>query len=189
MEQPFGTQLVAGDTWTWRVAPGYSPDDGYTLKLFLRGPQVLDITATSDSGEFVLTALAADTAKLQAGTYGWQMAVFLNADRTEVGRGTIEILADLASQEAGVDSRSWVEQALAAVRAVIAGTASRIESEYQINGRMLRLRSTRELIELESYLGRKLRKIQIDSGQVNPNSNDLRVRFGSTSSRGRGWRS
>lgn len=189
MEQPFGTELIAGDTWTWRIAPGYSPEDGYALKLFLRGPQNLDIIGTADSGEFVLTAPAADTAKLQAGTYGWQLAVFLNADRTEIGRGTIEILPDFASKDAGFDSRSWVEQALAAVRAVIAGTASRIESEYQINGRMLRLRSTRELIELESYLGRKLRKIKIDSGQISANSNDFRVRFGPTVNRSGGWRS
>jgi hypothetical protein len=188
---PIGTQLLAGDTWgPWTIdSCGYSPSDGYSLKFHLRGPAVLDVPATVSGSFFVVTVAAADTVELLGGTYAYAIAVYKDSDRITLADGTVEILPDLLSQGAGVETRTWVEQALAAVRAVIAGTAGRKEAEYQIAGRMLRLRTPKELLELENMLAWKLHFMQIHAGQKPADSG--KVQFGFTdsgrSSSGNGW--
>lgn len=63
--------------------------------------------------------------------------------RSELERGQVEIWADISSETAPVDGRSWVKKSLDAVRAVIEGRASRVERQYMIAGRELQLMSPR----------------------------------------------
>lgn len=186
---PIGTKLVAGDVWgPWTVCPyGYSPADGYTLKLMLRGAKNLDLTASVSGSDFVLSATSAETAAFTAGTYRWKLAAYKDSDRTTLADGTVEILADLETQDEGVETRSWVEQALAAVRAVIAGTAGRKERQWQYQGRMLELRSMKELLEAERELAWKLYHMQIADGSRPANSGTVQIGFGAPGCSGGGW--
>jgi hypothetical protein len=182
MEQPFGQSLVAGDTWNWTVdlsneTVPYSPSAGYTLKYFFRGAQSLDLMASASGSAFSVTATPAQTKALPPGIYAWQAAVFLSGDRTELARGTVEILPDISSQDVGFETRSWVKQSLDAVRAVLQNRAGRIEKEYQIAGRMLMLLTPDELLKLEGDLTERYQKELRDSGQIARNSSRIVARF------------
>jgi hypothetical protein len=183
LAQPFGTELVAGDTWSWTVSlSNYSPQV-YTLKYFLRGPSTLDLLAVPDpSGTgFKLAATPTQTTALNPGTYAWQLCVFLSADRTELARGTVNVVGDLQAAEAGLDQRSFNRQMLDAIRAVMLGTASRKEAEYQINGRMLRLYDREKLMKLEGTYAWRVQNEQIKNGELASSHNQVRASFGDPS--------
>lgn len=180
--QPFGKTLVAGDAWSWTIGlSNYSPAL-YTLKYFFRGPSKLDLTATlaADGVSFAVAAMPAQTEAMQAGAYGWQMCVFeiATGNRTELARGQVEVLADIASQDQGYESRSWVKISLDAVRAVLQNRAGRVEQEYTINGRQLRLMSPKDLLDLEGTFAARYRRELIQSGQLPASTNQVQGSFG-----------
>jgi hypothetical protein len=187
MRQPFGAQLTAGDTWSWTGLDlsdlGYSPTT-HTLKYAFRGSEKLDLVAvaSASAGGYDVTADAAATAKLSPGVFGWVAAVFAIADnaRTEIARGTVTIVADIFAadvKDSALDFRSWVKASLDAVQAVLQGRASRVESEYQISGRMLRLLTPKELLDLEGELSRRYQSELQASGQLSSSSNQILARF------------
>ena len=180
MQQPFGTKLIAGDTWKWTVpACGYSAADGWTLKYFFRGPGKLDVTATTgDDGGFAIEVPAATT-DVPAGTYAWQIIVSnASGERREIARGTVEILPNIEKQGEGYDGRSWVKRTLDALRAVLEGNATREEKYYQIAGRSIGFMSVSELTDQIERFEAKYRREQIEAGQLSPNHNMVHVRFG-----------
>ena len=181
-EQPFaGKDLVAGDTWNWTIQlDDYSPAQ-YTLKYFFRGPSSLDLLATpsADGSEFTVIAAGAQTSPLASGTYAFQMCVFdASGNRTELDRGNVRIWADISTQAAGIEERSWAKQMLDAIRATLLGTATRQEQEYQIMGRSLRLASRTELLKLEGEFAARYRREQIECGALPPQTNTVQVAFG-----------
>src|SRR5947209_15562999 len=135
-EQPFGQKIIAGDTWKWTVTLPDYPSGSYTLKYFFRGPSILDLVASpTGTADYQITASPSQTSPLRAGVYDWQAAVFdSSGSKVEIGRGQVEVLADVSAQKAGTESRSWVKITLDNVRAVLQGSAGRMEAEYQING-------------------------------------------------------
>ena len=181
IQQPFGKQLIAGDTWSWTITlPDWTPAGGYTLKYFFRGPGKLDIlaTASADNASFVAAATPTQTEGLPAGTYEWQLCVFdASNNRQELARGEVEVLPDIASQTQPNDNRSWVKKTLDAIRANLQGRASRVEQEYMVAGRQARLLTMKELLDAEGEFAARYRKEQIDSGQLKPSTNQVRVRF------------
>jgi hypothetical protein len=181
-DQPFaGKQLVAGDTWNWTIElDDYSPAQ-YTLKYSFRGPSALDLTAVAaaNGSAFNVIATGAQTSPLLAGTYAFQMSVFdASNNRTELDRGNVEMLADIAAAVAGAEERSWVKQMLDAIQGTLLGTASRQEQEYQVNGRSLRLSSRTELLKIESEFEGRYRKEQIACGALPPQTNQVHACFG-----------
>lgn len=193
-QQPFAATLIAGDSWAWRVSLADYPSDTYQLKFFFRGiGGQLDVVAEPDgsaAGDYLATVSSVNSAALQAGTYGWQMCMFLIADgsRTEIARGTVEVVGDIQSQGVGYDGRSWVKQVLDAVRNVIAGRASRVEQEYTIAGRQLRLTSIDDLLKLEGKFAARYSLEQGDSGQTSGESGKVLAVFGSANEPSGGWR-
>jgi hypothetical protein len=179
MTQPFGTQLVAGDTWTWPVADVGYDLASWTVKYFLRGSgQKLDLTMEADgAGGFQLRAAATDTKKLTAGDYSWQLVVTNGTDRNELARGMVEILGDVEASGQDFDGRSFNKRMLDAIRAVMQNRGTRIETEYQVNGRALKLLSHKELIEAEDHFVQRYKQEQIASGQIDAGSNQIRARF------------
>jgi hypothetical protein len=182
-QQPFASQLIAGDDWSWTLGLPDYPAAQYTLKYFLRGPangDSLDLTASTapNGSDFLLTATADQTKNLGSGTYGWQQCI-LDGDgkRTELGRGQVQILADIASQTAPYDARSFVKKTLDAIQAVIQGTAGRVEKQYMVAGRELQLRSFDELTKLEGEFLNRFKREQIESGQAAGDSNLIRAGF------------
>jgi hypothetical protein len=192
-QQPFASQLIAGDDWSWTLALPDYPASTYTLKYFLRGPATdasLDLTATAgpDGSTYLLSAAGSDTEKLPAGLYAWQQCVFLgDGKRTELARGQVQILADIASQTAPYDARSSVKKTLDAIQANIQGTAGRVEKQYMVAGRELQLRSFDELTTLEGVFLNRFKREQIESGQAAGDSNLIRAGFPAAGSRVGVW--
>jgi hypothetical protein len=98
--------------------------------------------------------------------------------RTELDRGQVEIVVDLSTLSVPYDGRSWVKKALDAVRAVLAGRATRVESQYMIAGRELRLMAPADLMKWEGHLLARFRREQIESGQLSPSYNQVHGAFG-----------
>jgi hypothetical protein len=179
MRQPFGSKLVAGDTWTWSLNDlGYDLTV-YTITYSLRGlGGQLDLTQQSDgAGGYKLEGASVDTTALSAGVYAWGLYATKAGKRTELARGTVEILQDLTTAGNAVDGRSFNKRMLDAIRAVLENRATRVESEYQVGGRMLKLLSMQQLIDAEAYYRQQYRTEQRKAGQISPNANQIRVRF------------
>lgn len=179
--QPFGKQLIAGDTWVWTVTLPNYPPSAYALKYALRGPSTLDIdaTAAANGSDFALAVAADDTEKLSPGFYGWGMLVFdVDGNRTELARGVVELIPDLVAQNAGYDPRTFEARMLSALEALLLNVGARVEDEYQINGRMLRV-TPRDKLQLmrDDYLSR-VRRQQVESGERSPQANQVKVAFG-----------
>lgn len=180
--QPFGKQLVAGDTWQWTVTlPDYPPSQ-FELTYAFRGPSSLDavgITAANGSDFSIITSKT-NTEALTPGLYAWSMYVVETAtgNKTELGRGTVELVCDLASQEAGYDPRSFNRRMLAALEALLLNVGARVEDEYQINGRMLRVTPREKLQAMRDTYYARVRREMIESGELPPSTNQVRVSFG-----------
>lgn len=183
MDQPFQKQLIAGDTWDWTLTLSDFPPSVYTLKYFFSGAgKTLLIVATSpDGSSFNVHATPAQTSPLPAGTYQWSVAAFKGTDRTLVDKGEVEIVADTFIATGQEETRSWVKITLDNLQAVLQGRAGRVEQEYQINGRMLRLMTLKELIEAEGIFTARFRREQIESGQLPEQTNQVQASFGDAS--------
>lgn len=195
MRQPFGENLIGGDSWNWNVCledVDVASTEGVTLKYFFRGSsggtQKLDITAERQSdGSFQFTATGEQT-KVLVGTCSFSLCLFDAAgNRSELVRGSVNVLPDIEAADGTSDLRSWTKRMLDAVEAVLENRASRVEEEYQIAGRQLRLISPDELVKLRGNLRVQYQRELQEKGQRSPNSSQIRVGFGSRRSGSGVW--
>jgi hypothetical protein len=137
---------TAGDTITWNDSDVfdfqgnfYTPGN-YTLNYSLRGPSVLDVSATNTAGEWSTTITPTQSETLTAGQYFWLAYVTDTAgNRFTVGNGQITIQVDLTQAVAGYDGRSQAKQIIDAIDAeILARTTGGSAVEYSISGRTLR---------------------------------------------------
>lgn len=163
--QPFGKQLVAGDTWQWALALDYDSAT-WTAKYFFRGAASLDIVGVHNESGFVFKATPAQTAAFAPGTYSWQLVVVSATDRIEIARGSVEVLANIEAGGVNFDGRSYTKRILDAIEAVLEGRASRSEKYYQVGSRSLGLMEPTELLDLRDRLRRDYRAELIASGQL-----------------------
>ena len=181
--QPFEAQLTAGTAWEWTVSLYDYPASAWELQFFFRGlGSKLDVTATADGDDFDVNLTPTDTAALNPGLYAWQMKVTSLTDPTqaiELGRGSVEIVADLQAQGT-FDARTTNRQILDAIEATLKGMASRAEQEYSVQGRMLRLMSRQELEALRARYIMLCRNEAMATGQLGRNYNQVQARFGRT---------
>lgn len=181
MEQPFGSQLVAGDTWDWLVALCDYSASAYTLKFFFRGPQSLDIVATAEGDSFRLHEDPAETSKLTAGDYRWSAAVFeiANGAKTTIADGTVKVLPDISAFKPGTDGRSFAKQMLAAIEGLLAQRVdpSRLSDTYQHDGVMVKYMTHDQLVKARGYWTSQVNKELILSGELEPDYNQVKVGF------------
>jgi hypothetical protein len=142
--------LTAGDTWQWtKYVNDYSAADGWVLKYYLRGASTVDITATTDTDGigFAITKAATDTAALGSGTYQYLAEVALAGVVHTVGSGSVVILPNLRTADAG-DMQSFAEQMVTALEAALLADAAAASSggtgglvlSYTIAGRSVTFR-------------------------------------------------
>lgn len=186
---PFGKQQTAGDAWSWTIdlTPNYAAG-AYTLKIFLRavnavsGTVKLDLPATAQGSLFAIAAAGSDTSPLAPGDWSWQVCVYdANNNRTELDRGTLAILGDISAAAGVFDGRTFAKQMLDGIRANLKGIAGRVEQEYQIGGRHLKLMTRTELLKFEGEFAARVRREAIENGELGPQTNNVHFRFGPTS--------
>lgn len=151
------SEILAGDTLQWtKTLSDYLATAGYTLKYrLINAAGKIDITAAASGADHAVSVSAVLTAAYASGTYTWTSYVEKGAgetlERYTVETGTITVKPSLATQSAGLDTRSHAKKVLDAIEAVIEGRASRSDSEYSIGGRTLRNMTHDELIKMRSF--------------------------------------
>jgi hypothetical protein len=151
------SRFTNGDTFSLTTnLSAYPASEGWTLKhRFVPragAATPIEITTTADGDAHVALVAAAVTAEWTAGTYTFASYVE-NADLETftVESGTLELLPD-PREATTLDTRTSAAVALANVRAMLQGVASKNVQRYEINGRSLEHYSIPDLIALESKL-------------------------------------
>jgi hypothetical protein len=148
----FPTELYAGDSLLLSYSDANFPrSEGFTIQLVLNGPVVLEVDGQDDPDHadgFLIEADSAATGALTAGRYQWALLVFDDespANRHTVARGTLEVLADPASQTAPVDALTFAREALAMVEAAI--LAKKQHTSFSVFGRSYSFESFEQLLQ------------------------------------------
>ena len=150
-------EIIAGDLITWKKSlSDYPASAGWTLKYSLRGGgTTIDIIATVDGDDHLISIPKATTAAWQAGTYRWQSYIEKGAERYTLNFGTIIIKPSFEALAANYDTRSHVKKVLDALESIIAGKATADVAQYTIAGRSLTKFSPEELIKWRDYYSDK----------------------------------
>jgi len=149
--------LVAGDTWLWKrtdltdyATASYALT--YTFRLEGTGATSIAVTASESGDEYLVEVAAATTAGYTVGVYQWQEYITRSSDsaRLTLSEGTCEVVANRSA--ATTDPRSHAQKVLAAIEAVIEGTASKELASYTVDGVAISRRSIDELMRMrDSY--------------------------------------
>lgn len=151
------TAFTAGDTVKWRRAlDHYLPTDGWVLTYALRGAGKIDLTATADGSDHLVTITAATSAGYTAGKYTWQGYATKSAtsERYPIGSGQIEIKPNLAAVSASTyewrtEAKVIYDQLVAAYKSYSASRGG--VQQYTIAGRSMTFRSPADFIREIEY--------------------------------------
>jgi len=125
MLKQFPKSIQAGISFRAEIEATDYPAPAWAVTAYLRGPSSIDITAT---GELALHSFAVPgsvTADYAPGEYAVSVRTTDGVDVFELETGQVEILADVASLDAGHDPRGHAERVLAAIEAVLEGRATK----------------------------------------------------------------
>lgn len=184
---PFGTKLIAGDSWQWTFddLPSQWDPALYTLNVYLRGPAKLDLQNTTPvvASQCEVDATPVQTSPLPGGIYAFQVVMLAKdaSSRQELARGTVEILENIQAQGDSYDGRSFVKKTLDAIESALADLATHNLSEYQIpgstGGRMIKYYDRNELLALRDEFAYRYKKELEASGQLQSQSNQVLAGF------------
>lgn len=146
-------RLIAGDLWQWkRTDLGADYDNAsYTLKYSARlensGSTEIQITATADSSDYLVSVAAATTADYTVGDYHWQAYITRNSDseRLTIDRGTFEVFAN--RDAATTDPRTHAKIMIDKIESLLEGRADADVASYSIAGRSLTKLTVEELAD------------------------------------------
>jgi hypothetical protein len=176
----FPAKVSAGLTFSKLLSLSGYPATGWTLTVALRGPSVIDLTATADGAQHHLAATAADTAAWLPGMYVYSARVSSDGVVVEVDAGRVDVLPDLA-QTVGGDMRSHSRIVLENIRAVLEKRATQDQARYTIstpNGpRELWRTPLPELLQLEATYAARVRAEDAAARGSNPFAREVRFRL------------
>ena len=161
-------ELTAGSRWAWTrsdITAAYETSL-YTLKFrfsLLDSPYTdFEVTAGKVSAAHVVEVSSADTGSHAAGAYSWVAVVVRDSDSEEVpvDTGFLTIKPDLGATPG--DTRTYVYQVLAAIRASLLDSATKSQKRMVINGRELESRSYSELLGLEREFSKRWKQEQTE---------------------------
>jgi hypothetical protein len=147
-------EIQAGDTLKFNKSlSDYSAADGWTLTYYLVGAAQQSFVATASGSNFAVSVSAATTAGWAAGIYKLSGFVSKAGERFEVYSGSVEVLANAATQTGAVECRSNARIILDALIATEKRAAARPEQMYRMEaaGREFRFYSHADLITAISH--------------------------------------
>ncbi len=142
-------KLTAGDTVTWsEVLPDYpAVTSALSIVLISAGAeskQTFDAIGSETTHTFTISAL--ESATLTAGRYDYQLIATGDGYRSTLDRGSIEVLADLSTLTSH-DGRDWLDTAIDALEASLAGRASNKQLVREFDGVRIQDMTLAEQIE------------------------------------------
>lgn len=128
-------QITAGDSlrFTVDLADYPAPDWVLSYSLVKSGVQIV-FSSTPDGTSHLVSVPAAITALYSPGTYHYQAKAISGSDVGTVERGVVEVLTDFSTQTTGLDARTWLDIAIDALEAAIAGRADKTQLAQKIGG-------------------------------------------------------
>ncbi len=132
----FPKKIIAGDHITWHqpcpIDNQGNSSLGMELVLSTAGGTHL-LKGEKQQGGFLFTLSGDISDQLLPGSCCWQLYFYEDGNRTTLDSGTLEVLANLAAHPSGYDNRSWLEKAVEALQAAIAGRASSAQLEWELD--------------------------------------------------------
>ncbi len=151
-------RITAGDHITWQQPWDMAGGDitPKTMELVISFTGGFHLAGGSpQSAGFLFTLDGETTASLPPGCWAWQLYLSVDGRRTTLDSGTVEVIADLAAHPKGYDSRGWLERAIEAVQASLAGRASSAQLEWEFDGTRVKNMSQLEQLDLLERLEKK----------------------------------
>lgn len=154
----FPTNTSAGVNFTAKVVlPDYVAP-AWVVTAILRGPGVINLTATGNNSEHAFAVQGADTADWVPGTYWVSIRAAKGGDVVEVTQRQLEVKPDLSAVTTPYDGRTQNEIALDAINAVLAKRATIDQQRYTINNRELWRTPMADLLKLRSFYTTAVRR-------------------------------
>lgn len=123
-------KFTAGDSFIVQVSSiDFPAGSGWTLAISMRGPTVVDATATASGSDYLFNVPGATTKAWSPGTYFWQLRVSNDGGEVHtLQKGRIDVLPDYSAvTDQNFSDKSQAEQTLDGLFAVLAvkkGTAT-----------------------------------------------------------------
>lgn len=179
------SEIVKGDLTQWRRADltDYSPtlfDLKYSARIAATGGATeIEITATADGDDFLISIPSATTDAYTVGDYHWQAYIIRKSDseRIRISRGVWEVRPNFDADAA--DPRTHAEIMVDKIESVIEGRASSDISNYSIAGRQITKLSPKELISWRDFYRSEVNaekaKLNRETGKASDTT--IQVRF------------
>lgn len=151
MEKFIPAKVSAGITFSQLIALPAYPAPASVLRVIMRGPSVINLTAAAEGTQHRLTADAPTTGAWVPGRYSYAVRVTTGTDVRDVETGFTEVLPDLAAIDAPTDVRSANRRTLDAIIATIEKRASKDQERYKINERELWRTPIADLLKLRGH--------------------------------------
>jgi hypothetical protein len=164
------SRFSAGDTFSLTTSlSDYPASAGWTLthRFVPRSGSAtpIEVVCTASGDAHVALVAATVTDDWVAGTYTFASYVSKAGEIHTVDTGTIELLPDPRAATT-LDTRTDAQVALANVRAMLQGVASKNVQRYEINGRALQHYAIPDLIQLEAKLVADVKREQSSLGMA-----------------------
>lgn len=149
-------EIIAGDLLQWKRTDLTDYDNNlYTLKYSARlasgtGTEI-EITATAEDNDFLVSESSATTANYTSGTYYWQAYVTRDSDssRITIDSGLFKVLAN--SDTSISDPRTHARLMVDKIESLLEGRADNDVDNYAIAGRSITKMSIEELMSWRSF--------------------------------------
>lgn len=150
--------LHAGDSVAWsRDVPAYPPADGWALRYVFNGPQVMEVAAFADAGDYRVEIAASATANYPPGRYRWAAYVIGPGDeRYTIDTGDLVVYPNWLTAEPG-DVRSHARRMLDLVEAALEKRIPKDQQSYEIDGQRLDRIPIERLLDLRARYRREVR--------------------------------
>lgn len=163
--------IRAGDTYKVAFIAPYD-SSSYEPKLILNN--AVNRYEKVGSGDFLVEITAAETALFVPSEYAYSLVVFNSTERHTVHSGFVQVLPDIAAQNAQLKSNNKL--ILEAIEATIKGVATLGQQQTSINGKSISRYSPDELLKLHVYF-RKLIKQEENALKYGSGNRKIMVRF------------
>lgn len=151
MKGQFPASFRAGVTFDHTLKLNCYEAPTWALSVLLRGPSAIDISSQASGQDHQLLVDAETTAAWVAGEYVYSIRAVSSGTVLEIEAGQITIQRDLATVEAGTDTRTHSQIALAAIEAVLEKRSTQDQDRYTINNRELWRTPLGDLLKLRDY--------------------------------------
>ena len=150
------TTISAGLSYTWTKSLSDYPATAWTLSYsIVNSVNQYDVTSAASSDDHVVSILKAASAVYDVGAYRLIGYVDDGTDRVQVYAGDLVVQPDFTSV---AEMRSYAEQTLAAIEALIAKAATKDQQSIMVDGQTLTRRSYAELLVLRDRFKREVKK-------------------------------